>query len=80
MFNNFSDKVKGAVNKAKDKVDTAMDSDKVEKYKGTAQDKFGEMKDKIGTAMDSDKVDKYKGQARDKIGELKDKLTNKKSL
>ena len=62
----------------KNKTDTAMDSDKVDKLKGQAQDKFGEVKSKIGTAMDSDKVDKLKGQAQDKLGELKDKFTNKK--
>ncbi|QNK90775.1 CsbD family protein [Sporosarcina sp. resist] len=55
-----------------------MDNDKVDKFKGQAQDKFGEVKNKIGTAMDSDKVDKFKGQAQDKFGELKDKFTNKK--
>ena len=55
-----------------------MDNDKVDKFKGQAQDKFGEVKSKIGTAMDNDKVDKFKGQAQDKFGELKDKFTNKK--
>ena len=46
MDNSFSNKFKGAVNKVKgevkDKFDTAMDSDKVDKFKGQAQDKFAE--------------------------------------
>jgi len=31
----------------KDKIGTAMDSEKVDKLKGQAQDKFGELKDKF---------------------------------
>ncbi len=51
MSKSFSDKFKGAVNKVKGevkgKLDTAMDNDKVDKFKGQAQDKFGELRDKF---------------------------------
>lgn len=49
MFNHFSDKVKGPVNKVKDEVIDKIDNDNADKIKGQAQDKYGELKDKYNS-------------------------------